>query len=374
MKGQKSQTRCIRGALIVTLTGLPCLFTGGSARGEIAATTGRVQTTVQELLDDTPASVNSDSRELPADTDDFPLVASAFLDTTDLNGARTAIGQGFGILEDPARTDQPNPQEFALEAACFSNVQRVSYLVESVATETRTVVFDRNDLELGPFDDTQDVTSRAFLSGAVIFWSHLPITPARPLSADIRFSIMRGDGEPLFSTQLAIQADRDTVATGPIRFEEVGVDELADLGVDAATLAILRQLEEDGELVIVVVPPQEHEYGYTATVDEPFDLTATLEVEIRNSTQGTGVAAVMGRPFEELADFIEDALPDADGEAVQRSVNQAAARRALGLVSNTVPTPSGPRLCGAMGGTALVMLPLLGLTRRGVPFVLSLKG
>jgi hypothetical protein len=140
------------------------------------------------------------------------------------------------------------------------------------------------------------------------------------------------------------------------------VDELAELGADAETIVVLRQLEEDGELVILVVPPQEHEYEYTATADQGFALTATLEVEILNSTEGTGVAAVVGRPFAELAEFIEEALPGLDGEAMQRTVNQATARRALGLVSNTPPYPSAP-LCGAAGGAFLAILSLLSLAR-----------
>lgn len=324
-----------------------------AAVAEVVGTTARVSTTVQELIVGQPGSVNADAVETPSE---LPLIASAALDTTELDGTRSSIGQGFSVFEDPARLDEANPQEFALETACYSNAPDVSYLVDGNATETRTVVFSREELNPGAVQSSREVVSRVFLSGAVIFWSQTPVTGSDDLGADVAFRVTRDDGaEELFATSLSVAAAGETLATGPIVFETVGLGELASL-VDETTLAILHQLEEDGELTVIAISQQEHEYEYTATVDEPIALTATLEVQVRNAPAGTGVAAVMGRPFQELADFIEEALPGTDGDALQRSLNKSIARRNIGLVpSADAPPAPATRSCGAMDGWAFVM-------------------
>ncbi len=347
-----------------TIARLSCVFVVArslSLSGEITRVEARVDTRVQELMNGAPASVNADSRELPGDVAEFPLATSAFLDTTNLGGERTAIGQGFGIVEDPARLDEPNPQEFSLEAACYSNAPDVSYLVEGSASEMRTVVLDRTELGLGPFDLRRDVQSRVFLSGAVIFWSATPAGQSDEIGADVAFRVTRdGDDQELFTTSIAIGAGGEALSTGPIVFETVGLDELAAL-VDETTLVILHQLEEDGELTVIVISQQEHEYEYTATVEEPIVLTATIEVQVRNAPAGTGVAAVMGRPFEELADFIAEALPGTNGAAIERSLNKAISDRDVGLVAPPAAAPPAtPRACGALGALAmLIFIPVL---------------
>ena len=101
----------------------------------------RVATTVQELMDGEPASVSSDDTQLADDASNLPLLALADLNSTDLDGVLVSVGQGFSEFRDPTRLDQPNPEEFALEAGCYSNAESVSYLVTASAVEERTIVF-----------------------------------------------------------------------------------------------------------------------------------------------------------------------------------------------------------------------------------------
>jgi len=281
--------------------------------------------------------------------------------------------QGFSEFADPTRLDQPNPEEFALEVACYSNADSISYSVSSVANEARTVLFARRGNSAAPpeisfgLGSTRRVESRVFLSGTVVLWSTNAEANLDELRTEIAVTISRDDDvTPLFETTLTVEgADTNPSATGPIRFERVDLSELESLGLDDDTLAVLQQVEDAGSLLVIVIPPQEHPYRYVVTADEELTLNAAMEVRVRNAPGGTGVAAVLGRPFQDLADFIESGLPGVNGESLQRSLNEATASRELGLMppTDTVPAIPAPRLCGASGPSMIGLLLLLGLMR-----------
>ena len=368
--------RLVRRCLLAVFAASP----GAPGFGAVVGTKAKVSTTVQELIDGVPGSVNADDAAFPAAGADLPLAASATLTSTDLNGALVSLGQGFSEFADPTRLDQPNPEEFALEIGCYSNAESVAYSVLSQALESRSVIFTRAGNPAAPpeisfgLGSARDVESSLFLSGAVVFWSTHAETNLDELRVELTVRVSRGDTPtPLFETTLRIDGrDAAVSATGPIRHDRVGLDELAALGVDDATLAILRRVQDEGSLMVLVIPPQEHAYGYSVTADEELTLNADLEVRVRNAPRGTGVAAVLGRPFEELSAFIEKGLPGVDGEAVQQSLNKAISQREMGFVpspdtARTIPsrlrTSPTPRLCGA-GGVAMIGLSLsLGLRR-----------
>ena len=75
------------------------------------------------------------------------------------------------------------------------------------------------------------------------------------------------------------------------------------------------------------------------------------------SPEGTGVAVAVGRPFENLATFIEEGLPGTDGQTVQRSINQAVAKRAYDGVSATTTSVATYPVCGAFGGELALSAP-----------------
>ncbi|MEK7731471.1 MAG: hypothetical protein AAB363_06395 [Planctomycetota bacterium] len=341
------------------------------ALGAIVRTQARVETTVQELIDGAPGSVNADDGEFTADGVDLPLSVSVTLTSTDLDGALVSLGQGFSEFADPARLDLPNPQEFALEVACYSNAESISYSVTSIASEARTVLFTRRGSSAAPPEisfvggSTRQVESRVFLSGAVVLWSTNAETNLDELRLELAVTITRDDDvTPLFETTLTVDGDDiNPSATGPIRFELVDLSELETLGLDEATLTVLQQVEAVDTLLVVVIPPQEHAYRYVVSADEELTLNAGLEVRVRNAPGGTGVAAVLGRPFQDLADFIERGLPGVDGEVVQRSLNDATANRAISLVPSPDTTRAIPRLCGAGGAAMIGLIFLLGLMR-----------
>ncbi len=367
---------------VVALVSVTC-GVAAHATGAIIGTDASVSTIVQELIDGTAGSVNSDSEQLDAGSSNLPLVASGGLTSTDLDGVLVATAHGLSEFADPTRLDEPNPEEFALEVGCFSHADAVAYSVNSVAEEARTVVFTTPGSSLAPseitfgLDGTRAVESRIFLSGAVIFWSTEPGLDLSDMLSEFHVTVTRDDtGASLFDTTLTISGsgtdDVQPAATGPIRFEVIGLDDLAEEGVDDGTLAILESVERTGTLIVVVIPEQEHVYTYTVRANQPFVLRAEFSALVRNAPGGTGVAAVLGRPFENLADFIDEGLPGVNGTALQRSVNSATAARVIGLVPAAAPptSRSAKGLCGTFGlESAALLIPALFLTfgrrRRG---------
>lgn len=350
--------------------GLALCVPDGFVQAAVISTTATVSTIVQELIDGVPGSISSDENQLAAGAADASLQVEGSLLSTDLDGALVAMAQGFSDFLDPSRLDQPNPEEFGLEVAGFANGSRVAYTVDASSTESRTILFTTPgnpladpEITFGP-SGTQTVESRVFISGAVIFWSTQPGRDLTGMSSELSVSVTRDDnGVVLFSTTLDIIGDGTTsvgpTRTGALVFEIVTLDDLREDGVDDDTLAVLEQVETTGSLLLVVIPPQEHAYTYTVSADQPIVLTAALSARIRNMPDGTGVAATLGRPFENLVGFIEEALPGVDGAALQESVNAISKARSLGLIpmSQSIPTAGGS-LCGAMGAGSLALLGL----------------
>jgi hypothetical protein len=334
------------------------------ALGAVVAVDASVVTAVQELIDGQPASVNADDDSRNADGSNLPLLAAADMVSTDLEGSLVAQGRGFATFADPTRLNQPNPEELALETACFSNAESVSYLVTASVIETRTLRFARSEVAFAS-DGTREVESSVFLSGAIVFWSGEPGTDWGGMSSEISFVVSRGGVEaPLFQTSLVVQENGEGGVTpltdGPIRFETIALDELAGRGVDEATIGILQHVADQGLLIVLAIPRQEHIYRYVARANEPFELSAKLEARIRNAPNGTGVAVAMGRPFSELANFIEQGLPGVKGESLERAVNDSVAARAGGgpMASSDGTARDVPRWtpCGALGGEVLLMV------------------
>jgi hypothetical protein len=194
------------------------------------------------------------------------------------------------------------------------------------------------------------VQSSVFFSGAVILWAIGAEPSLLRTGAELRVSIVRDDtADVFFESALNVSADAsggvEVTSTGPIEFEAVSLEALVGFGLDIETSAVLEHVAETGELAVIVLPPQQHDYTYTVTADEELVLAARLEIHAANAPDGTGVAATLGRPFEELVEFMELGLPGVDGEAIQQAINDAVAN------SDADPPPSDTdrRLCGVLG-------------------------
>lgn len=340
------------------------LVQANRALGEILSSSATVATNVQELVNGAPGSVSLDDRDVDSQAEDFSAHAASAIESTDLNGELVGMGQSFSDFDDPRRLDQPNPEEFGLEVACYSNDAGVSYIIESNATESRDIVFTsagsvvaEPEIEFER-DGTATVESRVFITGAVVFWSMEAAKDLTDMQAKLDVVVSRdGTETPLFETSLAIAGTTDgqvdSTTEGALQSDLVTLDELAELGLDEDSLAVLEALEREGTLQVIAIPSQEHAYRYQVTADESFKITAELRARVQNAPDGTGVAIVLGRSFENLIDVIEQAIPELNGGAVQRSINAAVAAREIGFVDDS---PSTQGMCGAMGSSGVAML------------------
>jgi hypothetical protein len=290
----------------------------------------------------------------------LPITAVSQLDSTDLDGALIGQAQSFSEVADPARLDQPNPEDLALEAGCYANGSDVSYDVASAATENRDVVdvvFVRTsrpgvprEIEFGP-DGTAEIRSRVFLSGAILLWSTQEDTDLTAVVAEVLLSVTKdAESESLFEAGVSVSGSSAPELVGPLGTRELSVDDLADYGLDEASTETLRNVAETGALRIVAIPTQSHRYSYVVAADEEFVLAARLTIALRNAPGGTGAAAVLGRPFSNLADFVEQAIGGVDGASLERSLNKAIES---GAVDPSIDP--GIHLCGNIGAELALM-------------------
>ncbi|MEK6800160.1 MAG: hypothetical protein AABZ12_14455 [Planctomycetota bacterium] len=335
-----------------------------AARATVVGAEARVTASVQELLAGQPASFNEDSADYNELATSLPLRALAEIRSTDLGGSLLGAGRSRGDFFDPTRLDQPNPEELAVESACSSNAADVSYLVTSTVTERRLVVFNAptDGIEFRG-DGTQEIRSTIFLSGAVVFWSAKPASEsaADPV-VELSLRVSRADDpDALYESRVRLAQGAlglAPVVEGTLSTEVADVERLRQLGVIEPSLSVLQPLEDSGSLLILIIPPQEQRYSYEVRADEPVTLVAELEARLTDVSEGSGMAAVLGRPFSELADFIELSLPGVDGQSVQRAVNKAV--RNANPPRDDVDHPAGRLLgdvvCGTFGAEALLLL------------------
>lgn len=373
-------------AITIAWMGLVTSVAPLGARAAVIGGTASTSTLVQEVIDGEPGSVTSDAGEADLLAGPLPVLSEAALTSTDLNAMLVSQGRGFAQVDDPTRLDQPNPEELRLEAACYSKAANIEYVVNSSATELRHVVFttagsDVADPEIRfNANGKQTIESSVFLSGIVMVWTTGTDVDLTGLEGTVDITIT-SDAEPVWSTTLAVSVNDQGAptfdVTGPLTVTELTVDDLAaQETLDAATIDQLRSLAESGTLLMLAIEDQEHPYQYEVTADVPIDLQANMTIDLHTPPGGVGMAATLGGPFENLAQYVTETLPSVDGAAVQRAINAAAFSPSSSDVPGgttdgaTTPTPTGTAtpLCGVFGVEGLIGLFLpfgMAVRRRG---------
>lgn len=374
--------RLIRRATQTGLVTLAGVLAPWSAQAAIIGTGAVVSVRVQELLDEEPASVSSDSDILFVDAAELPITAATELVAADLEGTTLSFGRGLSRVADPTRLDQADPEEFTLEAAAYAESDRVSYGVTTEAEESRTIIFTTPGSSIAPteidFTDrsTAVVESSVFIRGVLVVWSTAGSAGLDDVIAEMRLTVVRdGDETPLFEAAVSVSGNAEggvvTSIDGPIRVETVSVDELVEAGLSAESAVVLRSLENAGAWHLFVLPPQEHAYTYAVTADEPLVLRARFTAEARNAPLGTGAFAAWGDAFVNLGNVIDDAVDAVDGQAIAGAIVETLVMREVGLVSidgEPVSQPQ-PGSCGVfgiemLGGAVLSFLSFLSSRRR----------
>ena len=69
----------------------------------------------------------------------------------------------------------------------------------------------------------------------------------------------------------------------------------------------------------------------------------------------------IGRPFSELADFIEEAIDGVNGTAIETSMNRLIETRDVGVIAPNPGRPTLGAMCGAFGAELYAAMMCLGL-------------
>ena len=311
----------------VICVGMVLCFAASVAEGEILRIDAKIECEVQEYAGDEPFDFDSAFEEFRITDEELPIEVVSDLTKIDPNGALKAQARSISNFADPTRFPRnPNPQEFALEADCFSLDSRVRHEAFAAASETRLVRFSAEEL-LNPPGGKAAVRSRFFLGGAIVIWSADFSRDLTGVLAGLNVTVeqQRGEADPVTVFNASVTADG--AADGQV---EVDSTKVTVIFSPLQTLvesfpALFGGLEEAfaqfGNIQLIIIPDQDIGYEYPVDVGEEFLLTARLEVETRNLPDGVGVSAVFGRPFASLANIIDGVGKRSTGTPIQDTVN-----------------------------------------------------
>ena len=369
-----------RGLLAVLAAVLP----PGAAYGELLSFDVTLESKTQEFIAGEPVSFDQSFEDFLLTTADLPVQVASRLVVPTVDDSLVAAGQGFADYFEPVMSVNVNPEEFGLEASCFSIVPDYAHEVTARAVEDRTIQFTRQELD-SEAGEERDIESSVYLSGAIIVWSQDPARDLTGLTARMTFTVDQfrgadgsetdGDGLNLFRAVVGVEGS----AGGAVAPNIAGEGDADVQYVFGGPETVLQRvtgselLEEYfdlmGQVYVLLIPNQAIDYQYQAEAGEEFELVAEFIVEAKALPDGTGVSAVFGRGFEALAEQIAEAFADVDAQEVESAVNRAQieAGQSLTLPANdgdTTAADNGTALCGATGfGTlgllALAMLPLM---------------
>lgn len=315
-----------------------CLLVAAQAGAEVTSIQGSVRSTLEEILSDSGGDSIEVLENLPGTTNQFPLVAIAQL----LDDAESGAGSVASQLADPATSNELNPSEFALNLALASADGTRHYAGTATSQEIREIVFTTSDFPGTENGDSVRAEGRVWIDGALTIFS---VDRDRDLSdaeVVVRVRVVHSADGEVFAGQvrLAGSGAGAAVRTSDGRFATIStlVSEVGNINPDFGTVWI------------VVIPEAIVPYEFNGVIGQTFTLTATYELEAVNLPDGVGCAAVVGTPFETLA------------QVVAITQNQdAAARLKDTIASQREDARSQPITICPVFAVALTAVPLMGL-------------
>jgi hypothetical protein len=282
------------------------LTTSFTAQAAIESLSGTATAEITQYVGTEPASTDISTETFPGTAPGLPM--EAFAGLGDFQGVRM-VGHGarsIASLADPTLATGADPMELGAEAGVFSDVAHVTYQATSDVEEVRVIRLSSSDLGVGA-GATADVISRVFIEGAIVVWSK---DSSRDLTGlEGSFDLGTSNGEVSVS-----QSHLPDLIVG-------GVEVLATS--DSEVEAVLADLSTIGVVHVVVLPRSEYAYTYPASPDEPFNLSAIVNVRTENLPEGTGIAVVFGRAAEAISTIFTPVVGSAKAATVQHAVNLA---------------------------------------------------
>lgn len=352
-------------ALFAVLMGLACSSPAwvSDALGEVTEVRAQIVSTSTEFVDGQAGSTDASVEDFPLTSNQLPI--ESFSGLGNFEGAEDGDfgARGIATFRDPSLSPSANPGEWGVEADCYSLEPGVSYEVASEITEQRDIVFTAADLGVASDAEPADVAvvGNVFANGGILIWSD---DPARDLTGlrvelDIKVAQVGGSsataGDELYEGSLIVSGGANSsisvsstgglfaITDGPVLLIASNLPGISD---------VVGELQANGDVHLVVLPEQSLGYGYQAQAEDPLTLEAKTSVRAVNLPDGTGVAAVFGRPFRALTSVVAPFVPKESAELTQTAMNRTIAESATPQTQN----PTTSRGCGAIGLCVPILL------------------
>lgn len=343
----------------IGICSLLLVFGAGAAWAEVSAFDATVTAEVREYQDG--AQVNSDQafEDLDETSGVLPLsVETQLLRNDAVEGQANAGGYALAQFSDPRLSETPDPQEFALDVIAFSRLTGISYIGNSTATESRTVVFTAD--EIGAVDGTElQARSYFFLDGYLLLWGDAGQADLSASQVSLQLSVARQQGD----------AEAEEVLTAGLSLvgQTDGAASLAAEGLletdNVVLLDLTGQVEGLGPIFLVIVPELSLSYAYNAQVGRTFTLTAEIEGDLETAPL-TGGAVQVGVPLSDIVEVVNDATGEDIGDELLSVIELALSSAPEPAKALEAPDDPGVRVvdgfrlapasCGLLGGGWLV--------------------
>lgn len=309
---------------------------------ETVNTTAQVTTSLREYTSGVAGSSAAQTLSFPNPIASLPLQAIARLQSQ-IGGGPSAAAAAAQFA-DPNTSDQPNPQEFALNISLNSVSPTETFVAQATGHEERRLVYRAGELSASSADgDKVDLVGRLFLDGALAI---LAVEANRDLTGSAVIVTVRvtkqvsgQDDQVLFDGVLNLSGATDgTVnvsADGGFPTRSLLLNDLSVISSQYSTFRVL------------IIPSIQINYSYSATVGEEFTLVADVTLDAQNVPRNGGIAAVLGTPTDALGDVIGLTNGKAVADETLALIAQARSDRSG---EPAFPQAAGAlQLCGAFG-------------------------
>jgi hypothetical protein len=316
------------------------LWSAGPVQADITSIAGSVSAVVREFVSDQAGRTDQESAEFPDPVPTLPLQVVAELRA---DGQEQAAAAAAAQFADPFQLTTENPEEFAIDLALLSVSPRIRYTADARSQETRGVVFTTTEFPLRSPGQTLGFTGRLFIDGALAVFS--PTVQRDLTGANVSLLVT-------VVTQSAGRAD-ETVFSGRVGLQGGTSGSVQNIAEgDFPTRALIRSdltsvVTEFEVFEVLIIPSITIDYRYTAAINEPFSLVATVEVEAANASDEVGVIALVGTPV----DSIQQVIAALRGETLASKMTTALVNeRAQPTGTPAFPTTGRAMpMCGMLG-------------------------
>lgn len=268
--------------------------TSEPAWSAVTSVRGSASVEVTEYRSGQAGATEQDGRSYPDTGATLPLQVVARL--ADPNAAAAVAGAQFA---DPRTATGPDPDEFAIDVALSSIAADVRHTAYAKTEEVRGVRFSPGEVGAAAGRIVQ-LTGRMYVDGALAVFAGRSAGDLTGATVLLRVTITKEvEGQPaqqvfLGTLQASGGANRRVSIEAGGSFPRSGVIATDLAGIDPQ-LSVFRAY---------VFPNLVLDYSFEATVDQPFSLRATVEVQAANIAGEAGVAAVIGTPIESLTEVM----------------------------------------------------------------------